>query len=256
MTLGHRTFSRSNQDDTQDCPRPGPIRDRRQSIKTEIARKLGLGPTGRILTEARIRVEITPGPAQGDSLLITLDALLTDPRRPTITESLNSLPNLPENQGFTDTTPTTALDALNEAATYVMAPFIGIGALRKLMLDITGTLWGPPGETLSSGIFGQPLGPPALLDLTISTLAAPDPVYGDSSPTALNQTIDFGAAQLIPGNTPGPWTRLGPVQPDRSQLSSPAAQSPLIHDWLIQLGIDNGYQNIEQEVSRWTGITT
>ena len=35
----------------------------------------GLGPTGRILTEARIRVEITPGPAQGDSLLITLDTL-------------------------------------------------------------------------------------------------------------------------------------------------------------------------------------
>lgn len=220
------------------------------------ARWHGLGPTGRTLTEARIRVEITPRPAHGDNLLITLDALLTDARRPTLTESLNTLPHQPENQGFTDTSATTALDALTKAATYAPTPFIGIGALRKLMLDITGTLWGPPGETLSSGIFGQPLGPPALLDLTIFTLAAPDPLYSDSSPTSLNQTIDFDTAQLIPDNTPGPWTPLGPVQPDRTQLSSPAAQAPLIHDWLIQLGIENGYQNIEQEVSRWTGITT
>lgn len=220
------------------------------------ARWHGLGSTGRTLAEARIRVEITPRPAQGDSLLITLDALLTDPHRPTITESLNSLPDQPEDQGFTATTHKTALDALTKAATYAPTPFIGIGALRKLMLDITGTLWGPPGETLSTGIFGQPLGPPALLDLIISTLAGPDPVYGESSPTPLNQTIDFGAAQLIPGNTPAPWTPLGPAQPDRTQLSSPAAQAPLIHDWLIQLGIENGYQNIEQEVSRWTGITT
>jgi hypothetical protein len=40
-------------------------------------------PSGRRLTEARVRVEITPRPAQGDTLLITLDALLTDSRRPT-----------------------------------------------------------------------------------------------------------------------------------------------------------------------------
>jgi hypothetical protein len=120
------------------------------------------------------------------------------------------------------------------------------------MLDITGTFWGPAGETLSTGILGQPLGPPALLDLTIFTT----PIDQDSKILPLNERIDFGRASLIPGNTPGTWTNLGPIQPDRTLLSSPAAQALIIHDWLIQLGIANGYQNIEQEAARWTGITT
>jgi len=104
---------------------------------------------------------------------------------------------------------------------------------------------------LSTGILGQPLGPPALLDLTIFAALVPQ----ETQIPPLNERIDFGTAQLIPGNTPGTSTNLGPIQPDRAILSSSAAQAPTIHDWLIQLGIANGYQNIEQEVSRWTGIT-
>ena len=122
------------------------------------------------------------------------------------------------------------------------------------MLDITGSLWGPPGETLSTGILGQPLGPPALLDLTIFT--TPDQLADDSEIPPLSERIDFGTARLIAGNTPGTWTNLGPIQPDRTLLSSPAAQAPTIHDWLIEFGIDNGYQDIGQEVSRWTGVRT
>jgi hypothetical protein len=37
------------------------------------------------------------------------------------------------------------------------------------MLDFTGSLRGPPAETLSTGILRRPLGPPALLDLIIFT---------------------------------------------------------------------------------------
>lgn len=67
----------------------------------------------------------------------------------------------------------------------------------------------------------------------------------------LDKRIDFGAARLIPGNTPRSWVNLGPVQPDWELLSSPAIQASVIRDWLIQFGIANGYQDIEQEVARW-----
>jgi hypothetical protein len=197
------------------------------NIRQFSARWEGLEPSGRRLTQARIRVEIKPRLAQGDNLLVTLDALLTDSRRPADISNPHPVENRP-------------------------GPFVGIGALRKLMLDITGSLWGPPAETLSTDILGQPLGPPALLDLTIFTT----PVRQDSEIPPLNERIDFGTAHLIAGNTPGTWTNLGPIQPERALLSSPAAQAPTIHDWLIQFGIDNGYQDIEQEVSRWTGIPT
>lgn len=211
-----------------------------------------------MLTEARIRVEISPRAGQGDALLITLDALLTDSRRPATADVTNGPREIPDavaalidHAEITEEDKAKISDVFRSAATYAPTPFVGIGALRKLMLDITGTLWGPPGESLSAGIFGQPLGPPALLDLTIFTT----PTNYDSEIPPLNERIDFGTAQLIPGNTPGSWTNLGPAQPDRSMFSSPAAQAPLIHHWLIQFGIENGYQGIEQEVERWTGIT-
>lgn len=192
------------------------------------ARWQGLDPNRRALTEARIHVEVISRPAGGDILLITLEAILTDARHPAGTPHPFAAEKRP-------------------------GAFVGIGALRKLMLDITTTLWGPVGETISTGILGQPLGPPALLDLTVSTTEAVSD-HGDSINPPLDRVIDFGAAHLIAGNTPGTWTNLGPVQPDRATLASPAAQGVTIHDWLIQLGIENGYQNIEQEVSRWTGI--
>lgn len=219
---------------------------------------LGPAPAGRVLTEARIRVEISPRAGQGDALLITLDALLTDSRRPATADVTNGMREIPDavaapidHAEITEEDKAKISDAFRSVATHAITPFVGIGALRKLMLDITGTLWGPPGESLSVGIFGQPLGPPALLDLTIFTT----PINDDSEIPPLNERIDFGAARLIPANTPGSWTNLGPIKPDRSMFSSPAAQAPLIHDWLIQFGIENGYQGIEQEVERWTGIT-
>ena len=211
------------------------------------ARWEGLAQSGRRLTEARIRVEISPRPAQGDTLLISLDALLTDSRRPTPNAAIRQLG---EELAALKEGKASPVDAANAAT--ADPQFVGIGTLREVMLDITGTLWGPAGEALSTGILGQPLGPPALLDLTIFTT----PINQDTEIPPLDERIDFGRAQLIPGNTPGTWANLGPIQPDRTLLSSPAAQAPIIHDWLIQLGIANGYQNIEQEVARWTGIPT
>jgi hypothetical protein len=218
------------------------------------ARWEGLAPPpfGRRLAEARIRVEITPRPAHGDILLITLEALLPNPRRPIVNAAANQvirqsserLTALKEGQA--------AQDSAAEAEVSVPPPFVQIGTLREVILDMTTTLWGPAGETLSTGILSQPLGPPALLDLTIFTTAT----VLDSKIPPLNERIDFGRAQLIPGNTPSNWTNLGPVQPDRAILSSLAAQATLIDDWLIQFGIANGYQNIEQEVARWTGIAS
>jgi hypothetical protein len=192
------------------------------------ARWQGLASDGRVLTQARINVQITPRPANGDAVLVTLDAILADPRYP----ADSPRPNATDKR---------------------LGPFVDIGALRKLMLDTTGTLWGPVGETISTGILGQPLGPPALLDLTVATALAVND-YGDLANPPLDEVIDFGAARLIPGNIPGSWTNLGPIQPDRTMLGSPAAQAPAIHDWLIELGIDNGYRNIDQEVARWTGL--
>jgi hypothetical protein len=204
------------------------------------ARWQALEPKGRALTEARIRTEVTP---RGDTLLITLEILLTDSRRPNLVEVVNSLPSA------TDGNDEDRLNAFLSRTAYTPTPLISIGALRKLMLDITCTLWGQPGETISTNILGQPLGPPALLDLTIYTT----PIYRDTDIPPLNTRIDFGTAQLIPGNIPGTWTNLGPLEPDRATLGSPAGQAPIIHDWLNQLGIENGYQDIEQEVARWTG---
>lgn len=49
---------------------------------------------------------------------------------------------------------------------------------------------------------------------------------------------------------------LARIQPDRMQLSSPATQALLIHSWLLKFGTENDYHNVEQEVSRWTGIAS
>ena len=117
------------------------------------------------------------------------------------------------------------------ATTYAPTPFVGIGALRKLMLDITGTLWGPPGESLSSGIFGQPLGPPALLDLTIFTiihqlrLRAPAP----------QPTHRLRHSPAHPRQHTRHWTNLGPVaarpvhvlQPRRPSTPHPPLAHPV-----------------------------
>ena len=96
----------------------------------------------------------------------------------------------------------------------------------------------------STTILGQPLGPPAQLDLAVFTVA-------DSIPSQipLSQCVDFGTARLIPDNTSLPWTDLGPIQPDHHLLDR-AGQEEVVHDWIIRLGIYNGYQDIEREIAR------
>jgi Putative DNA-binding domain len=155
----------------------------------------GLGPNGRPMTEARIHVRLIRRSGQGDALFVELTALLTNPRNPG---------DLPSGRQSDDT------------STYMPVPFVGLDAIRQLMLDVLGTLWGPPAETLATGILGQPLRPPAQLDLVIFAV----PILNDSQIPPLNECIDFGPARLIPGNTPGMWTRLGPIQLDREFLTA------------------------------------
>jgi hypothetical protein len=175
---------------------------------------------------ARIDVDINPRPAHGDTLLVTLTALITRP-----------LPN-----GITP----------RQLTENPLGPFLSIGVLHKLMLDITSTLWGVTGEAISTSILGQPLGPPALLDSTVFTT----PLSKGTDVPSLNECIAFGTARLISGNTPGTWTTFSPERVERSQVASRSGQEPIIRNWLIQLGIENGYQNITKEVSRWSEITT
>jgi hypothetical protein len=190
------------------------------------ARWQALAPNGRVLIEARLSVEIAPRPRWGDSLLITLDSLITDPRRPTIEQVF----------ARTSSQPDADVMDLARAAEYNPTPILGLGALRKLVMNILGSVWGPVGEVLSNRILGQPLGPPAKFDLTVFSA----PVLRGRTSPPLNDRIDFGTARLIPGNKPGYLTTLGPTQLDKSSLSSAAAQGPIIHDWLVQLGMENG----------------
>jgi len=199
-------------------------------------------PEPRRLAEADLHIELATDEYRKDVLLIELEVLLASPVRPHVLTAYERWDNLPKEEYKLEAEPGRPT-----------RPFIGLGTLRRLLLDITGTLWGAPGEALSTGIFSQPLGPPAELDMVLFTvpLSSGHTIYGRP---ALNAPIDFGTATLVPGNTPKTYILLGPVQPDRS-FASPAEQIELVDSWLIQLGIENGYQNMEQEVARWTGLT-
>jgi hypothetical protein len=130
---------------------------------------------------------------------MTLEALLTNPRRAV------------RGNQFKD-----ALDRDGQGsylAEIEPTPFIHLNDLRRLVLNTLATLWGPLGAHASTAIFGQPLGPPAQLDLAVFTAAQETP-----SQVPINQCIDFGTATLIPGNTPYPWTQLDPIEPDQKLL--------------------------------------
>ncbi|MHB1595847.1 MAG: AlbA family DNA-binding domain-containing protein [Streptosporangiaceae bacterium] len=181
-------------------------------------------------------------------LRVSLDVLLTDSRRPAASSTGNS-----DHPAAGDAGPAPEeTDQAEDPERTV--PFIGLGALRGLMLDLTGTLWGSAVQALVAGITGQPLGPPALLDMAVFTVAEPDAVYGEADAPPLNHRIDFGRAVLIPGNTPGPSAYFGPVEPDQNFLLT-SVRAEHVHRWLIQLGLNNGYDGIGAEVARWTGIT-
>lgn len=216
------------------------------------ARWLGLQPDGiaskfmkgdRRLTEARLHVELAAQSTQADNLIIQLDILLTNSERLHSSEQLErDLARLGEKEADTRNSRTDK-DRLGH--------FINLGIIGLLLLDTLGTLWGPPGEALSISVLAQPLGPPAQLDAAVFTVS----LLKDSKPLPLNAVIGFGDAKLIPGNIPRAAILLGSIEPDRN-FTNRAEQGKLVLDWLTRLGIENGYQDIGQEVARYTDLTS
>jgi hypothetical protein len=195
------------------------------------ARWEGLLSTGQALTRARLAVDLSPATAtERTRLTITLEALLTNPRRAA------------RGNQFKD-----ALDRDGQSsylAEIEPTPFIHLNDLRRLVLNTLATLWGPLGAHASTAILGQPLGPPAQLDFAVFTAAQETP-----SQVPINQCIDFGTATLIPGNTPYPWTQLDPIEPDQKLLDH-TEQEQLAREWVTWLSLYNGYQGIERELAR------
>jgi TIR domain len=211
------------------------------------------GHEARTVARTLLHVTLTPRPLPGCSLMITLGIQLTNPRRPPPPSSTPRLDALSADASQGQVALAILLDNRGSAPDPGglprplpdYEPLTGLGGLGNLMLGTLGALWGPSGESLAVGILGQALGPPAHLDLALSaTRFSANPV----TPT-LDRCIDFGTARPIRGNSPRSWTQLGPIQPDREFLSL-ATQQSVVRDWLIHLGIDNGYENVEQEVSR------
>jgi len=192
----------------------------------------GYAPGGQTLTEARVNIQLTHTHAQGDDLLITVESLLTNPSRATGGDAVKGQIDNPD----------------HASAVYLQelppTPFVHLDGLRRLMLDILATLWGPLGQQTSTSILGQPLGPPAQLDLAVFTIAKHVP-----SQIPVNDCVEFDPASLVPGSTPLPWTSLDPIQPDHQFLNRDR-QEQTARDWLIWFGLHNGYQDIEQALAR------
>lgn len=194
------------------------------------ARWQGLAPGGQAVTEARLAINILPDPAQGDSLSLQVDILLTNPRRASQGDKAAELLEDPGLAGVLAVLPPEM--------------FIDLGAIGRLMLGILTALWGPLGATASEQVLSQPLGPPAQLAVAVSTVEA-----GKPSNIPISACVDFGTAQLIPGNTPRPYTEFGPIQADRGLLNA-ASQEQIVRNWLTRLCVDSGYQDVEQELAR------
>jgi hypothetical protein len=235
-------------------PPNGWVLQGRASAQEFTARWQGSGHDGRTLATALLHVKLTSSPAHGNSVTIRLDTQLTNPGRPRPPSRTPHLDQLRPgaSQGAAAVAVLRDSHSARDRAGGLprpsprYKPFIDFRALGHLMLGILGTLWGlgPPGEIFVSSILGQAIGPPAQMDLTIAaTQFSSNPV----TPT-LDKCIDFGNARLIRGNTPGTWTQLGPIQPDRA-FSSPAEQERVVREWLIHFGVDNGYENVEEEVN-------
>jgi hypothetical protein len=205
----------------------------RSSPSTFSALWEGLLNTGQALTEARLTVDLARAtPSQGSRLTITLEALLTNPRRVVLGNQFREALAQPEHR-----------DA-SYLAEVDPTPFVHLEDVRRLMLDILATLWGPLGDESSAAILGQPVGPPAQLDIAVFTAAEQTP-----SQIPISQCVDFGRAALIPGNTPFAWTQLEPIEPDRKLLDR-TEQERVSREWITWLGLYNGYQGIERELAR------
>lgn len=195
------------------------------------ARWIGPRHDNRTLARASLHVKLTPVPAHGDSLLARLDIQLTNPGRPR--------PPARDRPKFRARDFGDAYGILPKPLPSY-GPFISLGFLGDLMLGILGTLWGPAGDTLATSVLGHGLGPPAQIDLTVFATR-----FSDNPETPkLDRSIDFGTARRISNSHPATWTQLGPLQPDRTLLGA-AEQQRVVRKWLIQLGIDNGYKNVE-----------
>ena len=195
------------------------------------ARWEGLLDTGQALAEGRLSADLAPATAaQGSRLTVTLEALLTNPLRAARGNQFKETLDRDGDGGF--------------LAELDPTPFIRLDDLRRLMLDALATLWGPLGAQVSMTILGQPLGPPAQLDIAVFTAAKDTP-----SQIPINRCVDFGTATLIPGNTPHPWTQLDPIEPDHELLHHDQ-QERGAREWITWLGLYNGYQGIERELAR------
>jgi hypothetical protein len=212
------------------------------------ARWRGIAPEGGRVTEARLSLKLTQDPARADSLTVTVHSLLINPYRPSLMDELEAMAA----KWGIDTTGPGGLDGIFQAADRAAAEpaasqptyysFLTLRGLRWQMLEILSTLWGPLGEELSTHIFGQSLGPPAQLDLTVFTF----PDWKESG-IPLNDCINFGAARLIDGATPGTCTLLDPIRPD-IDFYEDGEQEKAVHAWLSQLCLDNGFRDFEPEL--------
>lgn len=182
--------------------------DGRQTSRRISARWHAVTADGRRrLAETRLVADLSHGAGRHANLNVQLDALLPSLSDPTIAATL---------------------------------PYLDLGILGRIILDLTGTLWGSAGEALSQAILGQPLGPPAELAVSLGCLGEPG--------HRIDEFIRFGSATLVPGNTPGDRQEFDEITPDRGFLSA-TSQRAAIREWLIQLGINHGYRDVEGEVS-------
>jgi hypothetical protein len=156
---------------------------------------------GHRVAEARLAAELQAGPGRHAGFDIRLDVLLQRP--PTM-------------------------------------PYLDLGTLGQIIMDMTGTLWGAAGETLSQQILGQPLGPPAALAVSLGCLGEPG--------HRIDEVINLGSAVLASGNEPGDGQEFGELAVDRSLLAA-TAQQDAMSDWLIDLGLNHGYNGVESEVA-------
>lgn len=211
------------------------------SAREANARWRGRDPAGQRLTEARLNLNLAQDQAHGDSLTITVHNLFTNPFRPSLTESLESLfkewgenPGIPPRRTPRPTAPNPG-------------PFINLFPLHLLILTIFGTLWGPLGDELSTRIFSQPLAPPAQLDVAVFTIGAQSHLF--PSRNGINTCIEFAPARLIDGAAPRACTLLDPIEPDLPLLDCDKAEK-IVYNWLTQLCLDNGYEHFEEELAR------
>jgi hypothetical protein len=96
------------------------------------ARWHGLAPGGQAITEARLAIGVIPDPAQGDSLTVQVDILLTNPRRASQGDKAAEV--------FEDPGQTGALAVLPPEV------FVDLGTIGRLMLSILAALWGRSGK--------------------------------------------------------------------------------------------------------------